>query len=184
MFKRLAYKSLQPKKKQSLIFLRLLALIFLITAFLLAKPNTAAFADAYEYDGAGRLIRVDYDNGKSISYTYDNNGNLLKIDSSEAMLKPSLAEIEASPELIKSSLFAKPVTVVARDQNGKPMEGVTIDADVKKIAGKGLFASVRPKSAVTRPDGIAEFKVRFGYFSKDGVVTFTAENFTTTVKQK
>jgi len=32
----------------------------------------------YTYDDAGRLIKVDYGDGKTIEYTYDNAGNLLQ----------------------------------------------------------------------------------------------------------
>ena len=32
----------------------------------------------YTYDGAGRLVQVDYGNGKRITYTYDKAGNLLR----------------------------------------------------------------------------------------------------------
>lgn len=31
----------------------------------------------YKYDGAGRLIRIEYDNGVTIRYTYDKMGNRL-----------------------------------------------------------------------------------------------------------
>jgi YD repeat-containing protein len=36
-----------------------------------------AFAVSYTYDGAGRLTRVNYANGKVIVYRYDNAGNLV-----------------------------------------------------------------------------------------------------------
>jgi len=39
-------------------------------------------AESYRYDVVGRLIRVAYDDGSSISYTYDNNGNLLLVEKS------------------------------------------------------------------------------------------------------
>jgi YD repeat-containing protein len=40
----------------------------------------AAAATTYEYDSLGRLVRVVYDDGASISYTYDVNGNRVQID--------------------------------------------------------------------------------------------------------
>ncbi len=40
-------------------------------------------AEIYRYDVVGRLIRVAYDDGSSLTYTYDNNGNLLLIERRE-----------------------------------------------------------------------------------------------------
>jgi YD repeat-containing protein len=39
-------------------------------------PNTQTVR--YHYDGAGRLVRVEYDDGPSILYHYDAAGNLLR----------------------------------------------------------------------------------------------------------
>jgi YD repeat-containing protein len=43
---------------------------------MVAAPAWAA-TKKYTYDTAGRLIRVDYGNGKGFNYRYDANGNLL-----------------------------------------------------------------------------------------------------------
>ena len=53
--------------------------VVLLIGMLLFGLGTQATADrvTYAYDEAGRLIRVDYGGGKTISYTYDKNGNLL-----------------------------------------------------------------------------------------------------------
>ena len=40
---------------------------------------TVAHATTYTYDELDRLVRVDYDNGASITYTYDPAGNLLEV---------------------------------------------------------------------------------------------------------
>ncbi len=45
-----------------------------------ASPPAQAQTIKYAYDGAGRLVRVDYANGARITYTYDNAGNLLRRD--------------------------------------------------------------------------------------------------------
>lgn len=45
----------------------------LLTVVLL---STTAFADAYEYDAAGRLAKVTYDDGTWESFTYDAAGNI------------------------------------------------------------------------------------------------------------
>lgn len=53
----------------------------LFAAFCLAicLAVACAYADqvAYQYDDAGRLVLVDYGNGKTIAYSYDAAGNLL-----------------------------------------------------------------------------------------------------------
>ncbi|MDQ6704751.1 MAG: RHS repeat protein [Acidobacteriota bacterium] len=46
-------------------------------ATLVLAAAVASGAVNYSYDGAGRLAKVDYGNGKSIAYTYDKAGNLL-----------------------------------------------------------------------------------------------------------
>ena len=51
------------------------SLIFMM----LFSPANLVADERYEYDPAGRLIRVTYDDSTSISYTYDNNGNILSI---------------------------------------------------------------------------------------------------------
>ena len=50
------------------------------TLLILPILAAALFAAAvkYDYDSAGRLTRVDYGDGRTITYTYDKNGNLLK----------------------------------------------------------------------------------------------------------
>ena len=56
----------------------LAALTFVLFLFLTLSlaPSMAGNVN-YTYDNAGRLTRVDYDNGVTIQYTYDNAGNLL-----------------------------------------------------------------------------------------------------------
>ncbi len=53
-----------------------------VTFFLLlcatADPH-ALVAETYEYDDAGRLVKVVYDDGSSVSYRYDAAGNILSI---------------------------------------------------------------------------------------------------------
>lgn len=45
-----------------------------------------AHADRFQYDPAGRLVRVVYDNLSSIAYEYDGNGNLLAVTTTTAGL--------------------------------------------------------------------------------------------------
>ena len=51
----------------------------LAIALALCVVTASAFAGTkkYTYDAAGRLVRVDYGNGKGFTYRYDANGNLL-----------------------------------------------------------------------------------------------------------
>lgn len=58
--------------------------ILSIAAILLAT-TTATQAQTCDYDQAGRLISVAYDDGSSITYRYDANGNLLERVSRAAM---------------------------------------------------------------------------------------------------
>ncbi len=44
-----------------------------------AASVPAAAAERYEYDAAGRLVRVSYDDGSTITYTYDKSGNIVAI---------------------------------------------------------------------------------------------------------
>jgi YD repeat-containing protein len=61
------------KNTVTLLFLVLVALAFLFTS-----AYAAADTVNYTYDDAGRLIKVDYSDGKAIEYTYDKAGNLLQ----------------------------------------------------------------------------------------------------------
>jgi YD repeat-containing protein len=45
----------------------------------------AAYTNTYAYDLAGRLIRVNYNRAKSISYAYDKNGNITSVSKSAYM---------------------------------------------------------------------------------------------------
>lgn len=49
----------------------------LLLVCLAAAPALAA--ERYEYDPAGRLVRVTYDDGSTIAYTYDANGNIVAV---------------------------------------------------------------------------------------------------------
>lgn len=69
-------------------FLILMVMIVLVSGLALASrlagasraPTAPAQTSTirYTYDDAGRLVQVDYGNGRRITYTYDNAGNLLR----------------------------------------------------------------------------------------------------------
>ena len=50
-----------------------------VAGLVLLGGAVAGAAERYEYDRAGRLIKVTYDDGSSIAYTYDANGNVVAI---------------------------------------------------------------------------------------------------------
>ena len=62
--------------------LSVLALLGLVVGLCAPAPVQAGEV-RYAYDGAGRLVAADYDNGKAITYAYDRNGNLVKRDVTE-----------------------------------------------------------------------------------------------------
>ncbi len=50
--------------------------LILMTALALTTAAPAVWAQSYEYDDAGRLIRVAYPAGDGIAYTYDDSDNM------------------------------------------------------------------------------------------------------------
>jgi YD repeat-containing protein len=48
-----------------------------VSALVLLVCSTDLAAESYQYDAAGRLVVVTYDDGVEIRYTYDANGNRL-----------------------------------------------------------------------------------------------------------
>ena len=53
---------------------------FILSTFLLLSMSTAYAGTAtYTYDNLGRVTKVTYSNGKSITYTYDAAGNRVKV---------------------------------------------------------------------------------------------------------
>ena len=61
-------------KRSMRVFLHALCAVLCLFVLHQAYASTVT----YSYDSAGRLIKVDYGNGKTIEYTYDRAGNLLK----------------------------------------------------------------------------------------------------------
>jgi len=56
---------------------RLTAILALILASCWLAAS--ALAETYEYDTAGRLTKVVYDDKSSLAYTYDHMGNILEV---------------------------------------------------------------------------------------------------------
>lgn len=81
-----------------------------VLVIMIALSVQLAFAETYQYDPAGRLTSVTYDDGSSITYHYDNAGNLLQQD---IFIEMSLADmilvlqvmsgVEPSPSIFKEA---------------------------------------------------------------------------------
>lgn len=93
--------------------------------------------------------------------------------------QPKLTTLTVNPTRARRSLRLMDVTVIARDQNGKPMSGVIVGAFRSSILG----VRVTPRSVTTDANGEAKFRFRFGLSSKDGIITFSAEGLTATITQ-
>ncbi|MFQ5528392.1 MAG: RHS repeat domain-containing protein [Thermoanaerobaculia bacterium] len=55
-----------------------------LSVLLLVLTATPASAERFQYDPAGRLTRVIYDDLSSITYEYDPNGNVLSVTTTAA----------------------------------------------------------------------------------------------------
>ncbi|ENW93029.1 hypothetical protein F904_02972 [Acinetobacter dispersus] len=51
----------------------------LIIFFILCTPSIYAGSVSYTYDNLGRVTKVTYSNGKSITYSYDAAGNRITV---------------------------------------------------------------------------------------------------------
>lgn len=66
------------KRHVSLVWPVVFLVVCLLAVPCAIVPSALAGAINYTYDDAGRLIKADYGDNKTIEYTYDNAGNLLK----------------------------------------------------------------------------------------------------------
>jgi len=98
--------------------------IFILTCFLVAGTVN------YTYDEAGRLIKVEYGNGKTIDYVYDNAGNLLqRIVSGGAAFCAHVASDDfwmTLVSVINAGAADNPVVFEAFDAEGSSIETVTL----------------------------------------------------------
>lgn len=53
---------------------------------------TSSWAQKYDYDKAGRLVRVTYPSGKKVYYYYDKAGNLISVRDAKKTRKELRAE--------------------------------------------------------------------------------------------
>ncbi len=92
---------------------------------------------------------------------------------------PVLTTLTANQTLASSSLLRNEVIITALDQNGQPLPEVTVNS-----SARGSRTTVHPSSATTDIDGTARFKFRFGFVTKDGKITFSADGLTASIIQK
>jgi len=77
MHKKLNFFKKQSDMDMTAHLKRCCGFFLVITWFSFCLVIQVAEAVTYDYDLTGRLVRVDFDNGKYIAYTYDKAGNLL-----------------------------------------------------------------------------------------------------------
>lgn len=54
-------------------------MIILATVLCLASQAVSVYGADYEYDDLGRVTKVVYEDGSSVTYTYDANGNIVEV---------------------------------------------------------------------------------------------------------
>lgn len=54
-------------------------MIILATGLCLASQAVSVYGADYEYDDLGRVTKVVYEDGSSVTYTYDANGNIVEV---------------------------------------------------------------------------------------------------------
>jgi YD repeat-containing protein len=92
-----------------------------VAALLLTASPTASLADVtFEYDSAGRLIKVTYSNGVAISYRYDASGNREVINTTQA---PNQAPVAVADSATVAASGTVDILVLANDSDpdGHPL---------------------------------------------------------------
>lgn len=90
-----------------------------------------------------------------------------------------VSSLTVSPATAGKSLRLQPAIVTSLDKDGEPVPDVEI---IATASGKDVMVS--PRSAVTGPEGQAEFMFKFGRRSKGGKITFSADGLTATITQE
>lgn len=151
-----------------------------IAALMLAAPVPPAVADTqYQYDSAGRLIRVAYSNGVIIEYRYDASGNRRQVVTQQAP--------NQSPNAVNDSVSvqASSVTDISVLANDTDPEGHTlsITSVSSPTGGSATIISGPPRVRYTAPGSGGAYS--FNYSISDGhggsdsatvSVTVTASN--------
>lgn len=112
----------------------------LMLAVFVGLAAITASATTYQYDDAGRLIKVVYDNGMESRYTYDDNGNLLSrstdvinsVDENGRQVKTTVSPNPTSNEIS--------VTVHTEDELPIEIRLITITGEVALTTQRYLQA--------------------------------------------
>ena len=116
---------------------------YLLIAMVILVSLPLSGAVIYEYDGAGRLTRVDYGNGKVIAYRYDNAGNLVGRTSATSRRRRPVRRAEA----------VAPPRVLAAVRPDSTREEATSLKVVDGVASTALLPP-RERSAVARIESL------------------------------
>lgn len=149
-------------------------------ALVLAASPTLSFADvAYVYDSAGRLIKVTYSNGVSISYRYDASGNRQVITTEQAPNQPPVAG-DNSATVAASGTVDIPVLANDSDPDG---DTLTITAVSAPTAGTATIltgpARIRYVATATAGTRTFTYTISDGHAHTDTAtvtVTVTSSN--------
>lgn len=149
-------------------------------ALALAASPTPSFADvAYVYDSAGRLIKVTYSNGVSISYRYDASGNRQVITSEQASNQPPVA-IADSASVVASGTVDISVLANDSDPNGNTLTITNVSSPSAGTA-TALTGPTRIRYVATAAAGTRTFTYTIsdgqgGTASATVTVTVTSSN--------
>lgn len=149
-------------------------------ALVLAASPTLSFADvAYVYDSAGRLIKVTYSNGVSISYRYDASGNRQVITTEQA---PNQAPVAGDNSATVAASGTVDIPVLANDSDPDG-DTLTITAVSAPTAGTATIltgpARIRYVATATAGTRTFTYTISDGHAHTDTAtvtVTVTSSN--------
>ncbi len=151
-----------------------------LVALALAASPAASLADvAYVYDSAGRLIRVTYSNGVSISYRYDASGNRQVITTAQAT---NLAPVAVADSASVAASGTVDISVLANDSDpeGHPLTITAVSAPAigtaTAMTGPARIRYVATAAAGTRTFNYTISDGRGGSSTATVTVTVTSSN--------
>ena len=146
----------------------------LVTALVvLGVASSPVVATTYNYDDAGRLTGVIYDDGSRIDYTYDNNSNLLTIAKRDpsGSVPPACADVQ----IVTDANVSGSVRANCSDADGDPLSY----AIVSQPADGG--ASVSGDNLQYTPDLNFSGTDSFTYLANDGTADSNIATVSVTV---
>ena len=156
-------KSKRVRKKVSAIVLFAFTLmLFTFTASLVSADTVT-----YEYDDAGRLIKVDYGDGTAIEYSYDSAGNLLTREIIKVIkgvpISGLTGEVNCSIEpdvtvILYNKTTGNKIAETTSDTNGNYTITAPCSGDYKVTASKAGFKNVTREIGIT--EGVTSFNFR------------------------